>query len=518
LFWNGSSYDFQTEDGDGKSTAYFAYDLETMIVKKTLNESHPMNLVTPAYDENYKYPELENVSFSSEYNTMVPNLVVLSNIYSSKVPTKKGDPCFDPQLIRFHGPNCMNEFLQFATTFNKGNNVFVAHNGSGFDSKFVYAEALKMKIPNSHILRGTNFISLTLGDSRSQKTKFLDSMLHLPGSLSGLADGFFGKSPDKNLRESLSKGYFPHSFNSVENQNYIGPIPDLKYFNLESSKLGGGAKKYDYVLKIQDWHKKQQGKIWDFQKELVKYCDIDVIILAALMQTYMAISIPKGAIPLDYTTSPAFVHEVILLKATKDICLPELQKASIKNELKDHVPKEQLKEMVNAERESRHLEYEKLMKKYLESYWAILKEPEYHFVRKALRGGRTEIRDRLMRLTPEEQAQGIKIVYQDVTSLYPAMQLTKEFPCGVPTIHFYDYSFKPCINCSKTKDKDGEYLTECDCQQKGYGGQSLNLVDCTGAQPTLEEIDQEDFFGYVCVSLVPPKNLYHPVIQIKKTR
>jgi hypothetical protein len=517
-YWNGSTYEFQTEDGDGKSTAYFAYDLETMIVKTTINDSKPMNLVTPAYDENYKYPELENVSFSSEYNSMVPNLVMLTNIYSSSVPTKEGDPCFDPKLTCFKGPNCMTEFLKFATTFNKGNNVFVAHNGSGFDSKFVYAEALKMKIPNSHILRGTNFISLTLGDSRSQKTKFIDSMLHLPGSLSGLADGFFGKSPDKNLRESLSKGYFPHSFNSIENQNYVGPIPDLKYFNLESSKLGGGARKYDYVLKIQDWHKKQQGVVWDFQKELVKYCAIDVVILAALMQTYMAISIPKGAVPLDYTTSPAFVHEVILLKATKDIVLPAMEKNAIAKELKDQTTKENLKDLVRQERASRHLEYETLMQGYLKRYWAILKEPEYHFVRKSLRGGRTEIRDRLMRLTPEEQAQGIKIVYQDVTSLYPAMQLTKEFPCGVPTIHFYDYSFRPCINCSKTKDSDGEYVTECDCPGKGYGGNSLDLVDCTRTQPSLEEIRHDDFFGYVCVSLIPPKNLYHPVIQIKKTR
>lgn len=518
-YWNGSLYNFETEeDGDGETTAYFAYDLETMIVKTSFNESHPRNLVTPAYDENFQYPAMDEKVFSSEYNSMVPNLVVLTNIYSSKVPTSEGEPSFAPKLVRFHGPNCMEQFLIFATKFNKGNNVFVAHNGSGFDSKFVYAESIKLKIPNSHILRGTNFVSLTLGGSRSQKTRFIDSMLHLPGSLSGLADGFFGKSPDKSLRESLTKGYFPHSFNTVENQNYIGPIPDIKYFNLENSKLGGGARKYDYVLKIQEWHKKQQGKVWNFKEELIKYCDIDVVILAALLQTYMGISIPKGAIPLDFTTSPAFVHEVILLKATKNVYLPDLSKNAISRELKGTVPKDELATLVNQEKASRHLEYESLMKEYLKSYWAILKEPEYHFVRKALRGGRTEIRDRLMRLTPEEEALGIKIVYQDVTSLYPAMQLTKEFPCGIPQINYYDYSFKPCINCFSKKDSDREYITECDCLIKGYGGSSLDLVDCTAFQPPLSEIMDDSFFGYVCVTLTPPKDLYHPVVQIKKTR
>lgn len=518
-FWNGKSYKFQNDaDGDGKTTAYFAYDLETMIVKTSFNESHPRNLVTPEYDENYQYPQIGDSIFSSEYNSMVPNLVVLTNIYSSTVPAKEGDPSFKPNLVRFYGEDCIEKFIIFATTYNKGNNVFVAHNGSGFDSKFIYAESIKMKIPNSHILRGTNFISLTLGGSRSQKTKFIDSMLHLPGSLSGLADGFFGKSPDKNLRESLTKGYFPHSFNTLENQDYIGEIPDLKYFNLENSKLGGGARKYEYVLKIKEWHEKQKGLVWNFKEELIKYCDIDVVILAALLQTYMSISIPKGAIPLDFTTSPAFVHEVILLKATADVYLPDLSKNSISRELKESVPKEQLAQLVNQEKASRHIEYETLMKGYLKNYWAILKEPEYHFVRKALRGGRTEIRDRLMRLTPEEEAQGIKIVYQDVTSLYPAMQLTKEFPCGIPKIHFYDYSFKPCIHCFSKKDSDGEYITECDCSVKGYGGSSLDIQDCTSFQPTLSDIMQDSFFGYVCVTLIPPKNLYHPVVQIKKTR
>lgn len=85
-YWNGTTYNFQTEDGgDGKTTAYFAYDLETMIVKTRFNENNPRNLLTPDYDENFKYPEMDEAVFSSEYNSMVPNLVVLTNIYSSKV-------------------------------------------------------------------------------------------------------------------------------------------------------------------------------------------------------------------------------------------------------------------------------------------------------------------------------------------------------------------------------------------------------------------------------------------------
>lgn len=513
LYWNEDkkTYNFQTEDDDGKTTAYFAYDLETMIVKKTINESNPMNLIKPDLDSNYNVDLelLKNPEYTSVYNSMVPNLVVCTNIYSSKLPSNENEPCFAPKMIRFEGKDCMKKFIDFATSFNKGNNVFVAHNGSGFDSKFVYAEALKQSLEMDHILRGSNFVSLVIGKNRGPKTRFIDSMLHLPGSLSGLAKGFFGKSLDKNLRESLTKGYFPHAFNTPENQDYVGPIPSLEYYTLDTSKIGSGASKYSSVIDIQEWHKKQKGE-WNFRNELIKYCDIDVIILAALLQTYMSISIPKGAIPLDFTTSPAFVHEVILLKATSNINLPDI---SIQN-----ITKEVGKDKAKEERKKRGIEYEKVMKQLLKDYWAVLKPAEYHFVRKSLRGGRTEIRDRLMTLSETEEKEGIKIIYQDVTSLYPAMQLTKEFPCGVPKIHFYDWEFRPCNTCSSRKDKEGEYYTECKCSIKGFNGKSLDILDCTSSQPSIDEIMKDSFFGFVCVSLLPPSSLYHPVIQIKKKK
>ena len=34
----------------------------------------------------------------------------------------------------------------------------------------------------------------------------------------------------------LCKGYFPHLFNKEENQNYIGPIPDVDYYSPKTMK------------------------------------------------------------------------------------------------------------------------------------------------------------------------------------------------------------------------------------------------------------------------------------------
>jgi len=32
----------------------------------------------------------------------------------------------------------------------------------------------------------------------------------------------------------LKKGYLPHYFNTNENQNYVGPIPDAKYYGSDT--------------------------------------------------------------------------------------------------------------------------------------------------------------------------------------------------------------------------------------------------------------------------------------------
>lgn len=69
-------------------------------------------------------------------------------------------------------------------------------------------------------------------------------------------------------------------------------------------------------------------------------------------------------------------------------------------------------------------------------------DAEYNFARASLRGGRTEIRMNLVELTPEEISQGVRLMYQDVTSLYPAMQMMMDFPLGYPKIHYYDYSWR----------------------------------------------------------------------------
>jgi len=72
----------------------------------------------------------------------------------------------------------------------------------------------------------------------------------------------------------LKKGYFPHYFNTDENQDYIGPIPDVKYYGVDTMENTAGKQFLKlYAAKV------KENYIFDFQKEFFEYCDSDVDIL-----------------------------------------------------------------------------------------------------------------------------------------------------------------------------------------------------------------------------------------------
>lgn len=555
-YWNETEqdYDFCTDsEGDGKVPAFFAYDMETMAVQVPIvrqPRDAPLELCHPTPDENYgldlddledlgrRYlealaettPNLLNYDLRESVTKLVPNLVVLTNIYTGAVPKVRGDEPYRPHLVRFKGPNCIVDMIDFLRRYNKGHCYAFAHNGSGFDGKFIFDAVTKINgLQQTPILRGTNFVSLKVHLAQGGNTTyFYDSMLHLPGSLANLLRGFFANSPDRRLQGG--KGHFPHKFNTEENQNYVGPIPVKGMFSPQQLPMGAGKDKWKALNAFEEWYDSQQGLVWDFQKEFVDYCDMDVIGLAALLKVYMEISIPKGGIPLMKTTAPSFVHQLYLQRVVKGLVLPEVGYYALQKQIKEAQPElkgEALKQKINSVKAENTRRFAAEIEERSETGWSVLKPPEYNFVRRSLRGGRTVTTDSLMTLSDEERDAGIRILYQDVTSLYPAEQMTRKFPCGVPTIHFYTWGFKPCHHCENFKDDAGEYIMECDCplvpemfdgvagKKKGYPVDTsvvLTQVDSRNVQPTAESfLNDPEMFGYVCCDLTPPKNLFHPV-------
>jgi hypothetical protein len=89
------------------------------------------------------------------------------------------------------------------------------------------------------------------------KIKIIDSHNFVASPLSAFPKTF-------GLKE-LKKGYFPHFFNTHENQNYIGPIPDVTYYCADT--IGKDTRKT--FIK---WHaeKVKENYVFDFQKELIE--------------------------------------------------------------------------------------------------------------------------------------------------------------------------------------------------------------------------------------------------------
>ena len=158
--------------------------------------------------------------------------------------------------------------------------ICIAHNAHGFDSQIILkyiVERGDSRVKPSVILNGTKIILMEI-----MNVKFLDSLNYLHKPLSALPKAY-------GLRE-IEKGTFPHLFNIPENQNYIGKLPPLSSYSPDTMSIIERTK-------FLEWYNDQKihGYIFDFQKQILKYCKQDVNILRlaclALRETSLNCSI-----------------------------------------------------------------------------------------------------------------------------------------------------------------------------------------------------------------------------------
>ena len=98
------------------------------------------------------------------------------------------------------------------------------------------------------------------------KIRFIDSINFVNDALATFPKTF-GFS-------ELKKGYFPHYFNTLENQQYIGPIPAMHYYDPDHLKP-------DNRTKFLKWYQDRvaENYVFNFKNELQTYCRSDVDIL-----------------------------------------------------------------------------------------------------------------------------------------------------------------------------------------------------------------------------------------------
>ena len=118
----------------------------------------------------------------------------------------------------------------------------IFHNGGNFDYTFI-AQQFFLNGMDSKDLRMTfNGNSIKYMEVKSVKMRFIDSVLFFQQPLKNLP-GMFNLH---NLYGITSKGYFPHRFNNPENYDYVGPMPDIKFYEVDRMKTNDNCKSKNY--------------------------------------------------------------------------------------------------------------------------------------------------------------------------------------------------------------------------------------------------------------------------------
>lgn len=143
--------------------------------------------------------------------------------------------------------------------------ICISYNARRLDSQFIlkyHVENKKSIKSPSVIFRGTRSIVMS-----TEKKVCLDRLNYLNMPLSVLPKEF-------ELPGIMKKGIFSHLFNIPWNQEYIGPLPDERYYEPD----GMSAERRN---EFHRWYNeaKEAGQVLDFAKELIYYYILDVEIL-----------------------------------------------------------------------------------------------------------------------------------------------------------------------------------------------------------------------------------------------
>lgn len=225
----------------------------------------------------------------------------------------------------------IEEFMEYVLAQNLQSRVYLAHNGSKYDVQFVLRYLESNLISHSFIPTPSSmhaYLSVTVNFGAKVSSTFIDFRHFMPGSLKNIGISF---------GLSVAKGDFPHHFNNGDNEFYIGPLPQVDhpddYWCLSSKR------RQEELDEFNTWYIEQEGlycccagqlctcdkKQWDFQEEIIKYCWLDVDVLAEACVKYRDNALQfgveeesnegwmsKGIDPFQYLTIPQLALNLLL--------------------------------------------------------------------------------------------------------------------------------------------------------------------------------------------------------------
>lgn len=151
------------------------------------------------------------------------------------------------------------------------------------------------------IIHNDKIISISFS-YKDYDVTFKDSKQMLIGSL---------KSLGKSFGVETLKSIFPYNFVNENNLDYIGPIPDFKYFD--------GISSLDYNCYIENYN------IWNLRDESIKYCEIDCISLHQVIFKFTEMIFDLfGKNVHNYPTLPSLAFAIFRSNFMEENSIPQL--------------------------------------------------------------------------------------------------------------------------------------------------------------------------------------------------
>ena len=177
-----------------------------------------------ALDENESKPRqyifYDFESMLAEDGRHVPNLCVVHRVCTLCMHQSMGEgtscSCGRERLV-FEGVETLSKFGEYVLNGRRKGAICLAHNSSSYDAQFLLSYVHSRGVKPDLILQGRKIMSM-----EARGVRFVDSLNFFPMSLAKLPKAF-------GLRE-LRKGFFPHLFNVAGSWDYVGVMPEARYY------------------------------------------------------------------------------------------------------------------------------------------------------------------------------------------------------------------------------------------------------------------------------------------------
>jgi hypothetical protein len=273
-YWTAVIFDLRgTKIGEFK----FEYDSVKFLVTRTYSDftitfkvNKDNNDIIQSMEVKYKFPYIKRKSKelsqdhkigTADFECYTDSQGIFKVLSAAFCIIKDGSYVVKSFYINSHNIDVISCFLDSLLTLEYDGYTFYFHNLAKFDGIFLMHKLLHKKLKFTTIMKEDNSIVNFVVKYKKVRITFKDSLLLLSGSLAKLGRGF---------QVPVTKDVFPYKFATLDNIFYIGPVPDISYFE--------NMTKQQYIKYCERFN-----GIWNFQEENLKYLKQDVISLLQIL-------------------------------------------------------------------------------------------------------------------------------------------------------------------------------------------------------------------------------------------